>query len=44
MFYAKMVVEDRNNKVDFYTNMGYEICGDAVEGDMFRVICMEKEL
>ena len=44
MFYAKTVVEDRNNKVDFYTKMGYEICGEAVEGDTFRVIRMEKEL
>ena len=44
MFYTKTVVESRDNKVDFYTKMGYEICGEAVEGDTFRVIRMEKEL
>ena len=44
MFYAKTVVEDRNNKVAYYTNRGYEISGDAVDADRLRVICMEKEL
>ena len=41
---SKTVVESRDNKVEFYQQMGYEICGEAVEGDTFRCIRMEKEL
>ena len=44
LYYAKTVVESRDNKVEFYRQMGYEICGEAVEGDTFRCIRMEKEL
>ena len=42
--YAKTVLESRDNKVEFYQKMGYELRGEAVEGDTFRVIRMEKEL
>lgn len=42
--YAKAVVESRDNKTDFYTQMDYELAGDFVEGDTFRCIRMEKML
>ena len=42
--FAKAVLESRDNKVDFYKQMGYEIYGDAVDGVTFRCIRMEKEL
>ena len=42
--YGKAVLESRDNKVDFYLRMGYVICGEAVEGDTFRCIRMEKGL
>ena len=42
--YSKAVVESRDNKVEFYQWMGYEVCGEAVDGDTFRCIRMEKEL
>ena len=38
------VVESRENKVGFYEQMCYEICSEAVEGDTFRCIRMEKDL
>ena len=38
------VVESRDNKVDFYRKMGYEVCGAPVDGDTFRCIRMEKAL
>jgi len=44
LYYARTVVESRDNKVAFYQQMGYEIRGEAVEGDTFRCIRMEKEL
>ena len=44
MLCAKTVVESRDNKVDFYKKIGYEICGETVEGVTFRIIRMEKEL
>ena len=44
MLYVRTVVESWDNKVDFYKKNGYEICGEAVEGDAFRVIRMEKGL
>ena len=40
--FKKAVVESRDNKLDFYKQLGYEICGDAVEGETFRCIRMEK--
>ena len=42
--YLKAVVESRENKVAFYEQMLYEICGEVVDGDTFRVIRMEKDL
>ena len=42
--YTKTVVESRDNKVDFYEQMFYEVCGEAVDGVTFRCIRMEKEL
>ncbi len=40
----KTVVESRDNKVAFYRELGYEICGEFVEGDTFRCVRMEKPL
>jgi len=42
--YSKTVVESRDNKVAFYEQMGYEICGEAVDGETFRCVRMEKDL
>ena len=42
--YSKCVVESRDNKVEFYEQLGYEICGEASQGDTFRCIRMEKRL
>lgn len=42
--YSKAVVESRENKVAFYEQMLYEVRGEAVDGDTFRCIRMEKEL
>ena len=42
--FSKTVVESRDNKVEFYEQMGYEICGDATDGDTFRCVRMEKDL
>lgn len=42
--YEKAVVESRDNKTGFYREMGYEIAGEAVDGDTFRCIRMEKRL
>ena len=44
LLYSKTVVESRDNKVEFYRQMDYEIVGDAVAGDTFRCIRMEKRL
>ena len=44
LFFSKAVLESRDNKVGFYEQMGYEICGEAVDGDTFRCIRMEKDL
>ena len=38
------VVESRENKVEFYEQMHYEVCGEAVDGPTFRCIRMEKKL
>jgi hypothetical protein len=42
--FGKAVVESRDNKTDFYEQLGYKVCGDAVEGETFRCIRMEKEM
>ena len=38
------VLESRDNKVEFYRQMGYEVCGEAVDGETFRCVRMEKRL
>ena len=42
--YSKAILESRDNKVGFYEQMDYEIVGEAVDGDTFRCIRMEKRL
>ncbi|MBR1599724.1 MAG: GNAT family N-acetyltransferase [Lachnospiraceae bacterium] len=43
--YKKCVIESRDNKVDFYKKLGFNLCGDDyIEGETFRCIRMEKEL
>ena len=42
--YKKAVVESRDNKTGFYERLGYKIAGEAVDGDTFRCIRMEKKL
>ena len=42
--YTKTVLESRDNKVEFYELMGYEVCGEPEDGDTFRCIRMEKDL
>ena len=42
--FRRTVLESRDNKVEFYLQMGYEIRGEAADGDTFRCIRMEKEL
>lgn len=42
--FTKCVVESRDNKTAFYEQLGYTICGEAVEGETFRCIRMEKDL
>ena len=44
MGYEKSVLESRDNKVAFYEQMGYVICGEVVEGETFRCIRMEKRI
>ena len=44
LHFSKTVVESRDNKVEFYEQMGYEVCGEAVDGETFRCIRMEKDL
>ena len=44
MNYAKAVVESRDNKIGFYEQMDYEKVGEAVDGDTFRCVRMEKDL
>lgn len=41
---GKTVVESRENKIAFYEQMLYEICGEIVEGETFRCVRMEKAL
>ena len=42
--FQKAAVESRDNKVEFYDQMGYEVCGEARDGDTFRCIRMEKNI
>ena len=42
--YMKTVVESRENKVGFYEQMLYEVCGEAADGVTFRCVRMEKDL
>ena len=42
--YAKAVLESRDNKIEFYLKLGYAVVGEAVDGDTFRCIRMEKPL
>ena len=42
--YTKAVIESRENKIAFYEQMLYEICGEAVDGGTFRCVRMEKDL
>ena len=44
LYFSTAVVESRENKVGFYEQSGYEICGDAVDGETFRCIRMKKDL
>lgn len=44
LHYEKTVVDSRENKVAFYEQMGYEVCDEAVKGETFRCIRMEKDL
>ena len=44
LHFVKAVVESRDNKVGFYEQMLYEVCGEAVDGETFRCIRMEKDL
>ena len=44
LHYSKTVVESRENKVGFYEQMNYEVCGEAADGETFRCIRMEKDL
>lgn len=42
--FSKTVVESRENKIAFYEQMLYEVCGEAVDGETFRCVRMEKQL
>ncbi len=42
--FGKAVVESRDNKIEFYQQMGYAIRGEMAEGGTFRCIRMEKEI
>ena len=42
--YLKAVLESRDNKINFYQQMGYKVCGEAMDGETFRCIRMEKRL
>ena len=41
---SRAVLESRDNKIGFYQQMGYEIYGEAVDGETFRCVRMEKDL
>lgn len=42
--YSVAVVESRENKVAFYEQLLYEVRGEAVDGETFRCVRMEKDL
>ena len=43
--YRKVVLDSRDNKVEFYRKLGYRECGEPYfDGDTFRCIRMEKDL
>ena len=42
--FTRAVLESRDNKLDFYSQMGYTVTGEAEDGETFRCIRMEKEL
>ena len=42
--YQTAVLESRDNKVGFYRSIGYEATGEAVDGDTFHCLRMEKKL
>jgi predicted GNAT family N-acyltransferase len=44
LHFSKTVVESRDNKIGFYEQMGYAICGTVTAGATFSCIRMEKEL
>ena len=44
LHFAKAVVDSRENKVGFYEQMLYEVCGETVDGETFRCVRMEKDL
>ena len=44
LHYLKTVVESRDNKIEFYEALGYEVTGEMVDGETFRCIRMEKDL
>ena len=41
---TKTVVESRDNKMEFYEKLGYEVTGEMADGETFRCIRMEKML
>jgi len=42
--FVRAVVESRDNKIDFYRQMGYVVSGEAKDGDTFRCIRMDRVL
>ena len=44
MGFDRAVVESRDNKIDFYRQMGYVVSGEAKDGDTFRCIRMDRVL
>ena len=42
--HRKAVVESRDNKTEFYKQLGYVSCGEKVDGETFQCIRMEKML
>ncbi len=42
--YSTVCLDSRENKTAFYEQMGYEIRGEAADGDTFRCIRMEKAI
>ncbi len=44
MGYTRAVLDSRENKVGFYEELGYAVCGAPADGETFRCIRMEKAL